>query len=120
MSTMKWIDEIRSAMDGLDAVEMDEGHRKTVFRCLRSELVEAIERRDEQEQTERDGKRWTEEELQVLRDTLTGRVAKKWEEERMNVTEVALKLRRNEKVAKKKAIELGLGAAVDYWVNREA
>ena len=118
-TTTQWIGEIRDAMQAVDGLNMTEAHRQTIFRCLESALVDASARHDKYEETERDGKRWTDDEIKILREVLTGRVAKTWDAERLNVMEASLRLRRNERTTKKKAIELGLGRAVDYWSNRE-
>ena len=117
-ATFKWIEKIRNAMANLDAWEMDEQDRKTVFRCLQSELIESTERWGEQERTKNAGKKWQPEELQQLKTLLNGRIAKSWKEEQMNVTEAALVLRRTEKSIKIKAIEHGLGKAVE-WNHEE-
>ena len=117
MSTAKWVENIRETLDSLDMWDIPEGHRKTVHRCLMSEYIEALDRWDEKEGTERSGKKWTEEEMDALKDVLDGKVASNWAEERVNVAMASAKVHRRDKTVKKKAIEMGLARAVDWWFN---
>lgn len=117
VSTTKWIEQIRAAMDSLDTWDIPEQHRKTVRRCLTAEYVEAEERWDEAESTSRSGKKWTAEEELELDNLLTGVVATSWEEERVILARAGAVLKRPEKTVKKKAIERGFARAVDHWLN---
>ena len=117
--TAKWMAAIRAAMAEVDGLTCDETVRSTISRCLMAELVAATERLDGYVSTENDGAKWEKSDLDDLRAVLTGRVAMSWSEERMNVTEAALRVRRSEKIVRKKAIELGLARAVDYWMNTQ-
>lgn len=117
LSTVKWIDKIRSAMAIIDAVDIDECHRKTIWRCLSSELVEAIDRYDEQCNTRNSGKKWSKEDDKIIYDFLSGKTVTTWGEEAITVQELSLKLGRNAKQTKKRAIELGFSAGVDYYRN---
>ena len=117
-STYEWAQQIRSTTEKIDGIEMDEIDRKTIYRCLSAELVEANARWNDLVATERDGRRWSEEDIDKLKNFLKGKRPKSWEEERNVVFGLAAHLRRSEKPCRKKAIELGLQHAVDYWVNR--
>lgn len=116
----QWIDAILGAIGRVESMDFEnEADRKTIYRCLRAELSEAIERRDAYEYTRNDGKRWTEGDVETLRKFLTGKRPTTWEEERAIVEEASAILSRSLKPVKKKAVEIGLGKAVDYWINRE-
>jgi hypothetical protein len=117
-NTYEWIDRIRTAQKNLECLDMDEADRKTIFRCLCAEYAEAVERRDHIEWTQRDSKRFSQEDIQIIQVFCKDKCPKTWQEEKLLITELAMKLYRSEKTVKKKAIELGFGKALDYWVNR--
>jgi hypothetical protein len=62
LSQTRWIEDIRRALGALDGIEMDEGVRKTIFRCLQAEAYEARDRFEDLMMNANDGKRWTDEE----------------------------------------------------------
>ena len=52
-SSATWLDDIREAMQLLDSWEIPERSRKTIFRCLCAEMVEAAERYEEYQRTKK-------------------------------------------------------------------
>ena len=112
----RWIDELRRAMQALDQLEIeDEGIRKTIWRALRSEYVEATDRFEVLETEKNDGNPWTEEDDQKIRAFFADRpVLKRWQEQRGMLVHLASELRRTEKSAKKRAEGLGFARYFDW------
>lgn len=114
-SQMRWIEDIRRALAGIDAFEMDEGIRKTIVRCLNAEFAEARDRYEDISIRANDGKKWTDEEDQVIRDFLklkAAPVSNEWNiddytRRRFLSVELSFKLQRSEKSVAKRARALG-------------
>lgn len=119
MHTEKWIDQLRAALDYLNSDDIAEEHRKTLKRATETVLLDATEELEKHQSTANDGKPWKDAEIEVLRGVLEkAGMAKSWQEERDNVDTAAARLKRSAKAVKRKAVELGLGANVDYWLAR--
>jgi hypothetical protein len=114
-SQMRWIEDIRRALAGLDAIEMDEGIRKTITRCLNAEFAEARDRFEDLSLRENDGKKWTENDDQIIREFLKEKAVPTsvhWNMDdytarRFLSVELGFKLLRSEKSVAKRARALG-------------
>lgn len=119
MHTEKWIDQLRAALDYLNSDSIADEHRKALKRATETALLDATEELEKHQSTANDGKPWKDAEIEVLRGVLEkAGIAKNWQEERDNVDTAAARLKRSAKAVKRKAVELGLGANVDYWLAR--
>jgi hypothetical protein len=112
----KWIQAIRTAQGALDDIEMDEGVRKTIARCLSAEFAEAVDRFEDLTMRENDGTKWTAEEDEIVRGYLAGKPlpphwrVDNWEhytQRRILAVELAAKVQRSEKGVEKRATALG-------------
>ena len=114
-SQMRWLEDIRRALSGLDAIDMDEGFRKTISRCLNAEFSEARDRLEDLELRMNDGKKWNDEDDQVIRDFLKEKSAPAsahWSMDdylarRLLSVELGFRLRRSEKSIARRARALG-------------
>jgi hypothetical protein len=116
MRATKWLQAIRKAQEELDNIEMDEGIRKTIARCLDAEFSEAVERFDDMTMRENDGKKWTAEEDEIVRAYLAQKPipphwrvdhAEYYTQRRILAVELSSKVQRNEKSVEKRAVALG-------------
>ena len=115
-SQMRWLEDIRRALASLDAIDMDEGFRKTISRCLTAEFAEARDRLEDLELRANDGKKWTEKDDQIIRDFLKEKAAptsSHWNMDdytarRFLSVELGFKLSRSEKSVAKRCRALGI------------
>jgi hypothetical protein len=119
MHTEKWIDQLRATLDYLNSGDIAEEHRKTLMRATEAALLDATEELERHQSTENDGKQWKDAEIEALRGCLMeGGMAKNYQTADDNLATASARLKRSEKAVKRKAIELGLGAHVNYWLAR--
>jgi hypothetical protein len=99
--------------------EIPAEHRAVLIEVLtqsiRQQEAETLRR---QEETASASKEWMEHELTQLRSFLHGKVARGWQPADEYVMHLAAHLHRDPKTVRAKAIELGLGAAVDYRIAK--
>jgi hypothetical protein len=112
------IDGLRAARDWAETAQIPPDHRHVVILSLESERERSLDALANQERTERDGHRWTDEDIQILTSTLGEKIATSWALETYHLEMASERLGRSPKAIKRKAIELNLGPAVDYWLNR--
>ncbi len=111
----KYVERLEKAINWIGGDEIkDEEIRATVRRALSVELNKYRDIIEEEERYGRQKKPWTKEDIEILKDTLTGLVAESWEQAQVNIEMASRRLSRLEKSVKGKAIELGYGKAVDY------
>lgn len=116
--TEKWIGEIQAVLSTLDDLDVTERHRKTLRRACEEALVEAEDRIHSEYEHRASGEKWTKDDLALLETTLTeAELCHSWAEEEMILTRLVQQLGRPKKIIKKKAIELGHGKKVDFWIN---
>jgi hypothetical protein len=113
------IDGLTAAREWAEIADIPAAHRHVIIRALESDREHSLDALADQERMERDGTRWAEADIEILMDTLEGRVANSWAEEKYHLAMAAERLHRSAAKVKRKAIELGLGQAVDYWLVRE-
>jgi hypothetical protein len=119
-ATEKWIAQIRDLMLALDGLEISERHRRTLRRVCASALVEAEDRHQFDDEHRNSGKPFTKEEMVDFVNTLNeASPAMTYGEEQIVLIMLAQRFGRDAKVVKKKAIELGHGNKVDYWLNKD-
>jgi hypothetical protein len=114
-TTARWIDDLRIAMDAIDGLAIDERMRKTIWRALSSEFVEAVDRNELLTTTVNAGKKWTEEDDAIIVSVLSGKPkCTSWTEEKIRIEEVALRVKRPVNPARKRAVELGFADSITY------
>jgi len=114
----KRIEKLRAALEYLIEADIPHEHRETIIDAVRGAHKKEVEWAEEMEATENSGKRWTDEDIAVLRGALPD-IARSHEEGRANIERAALRLRRGENTVKRKAREIGLSDRIDYWYARE-
>ena len=98
---------------------VDERTRRTLRRACSEALVEAEDRLTEEYEHRNSSAKWNAEDIAVMNDVLScAAPCKSWAEESIILTQLGQRLGRPQKMIKKKAIELGHGNKVDYWVNQ--
>lgn len=119
MHTEKWIEQLRAALDYLNSDDISEAHRNPLKRATEAAILESTEEFEKHQNTANDGKRWSDAEIEVLRNVLENAGnPKSYNEEFHNLEVASLRLKRSPKIVKRKAVEIGLGKAVDYWLAK--
>jgi len=117
--TEKWIAELQQVLKKLDSLDVTERDRKTLRRACSEAMVEAEDRLQSEYEHRNSSKKWAESDIQILEASLReAGPCKSWEAEQILLRSLAQRLGRPEKFVKTKAIELGHGAKVDYWINK--
>lgn len=120
-SLKAYIEDIKQLLEWSENAEVEsEAFRKTLKKCLMSELEKNTSDLEERVRYERAGKPFNKTEIQDLKDFLESvKPPQSWREEESILNDIAIKLRRKNKPVKDKAIALGLASKVDYWANRK-
>jgi len=115
-ATGSWVARIRDVLSITDGLDVTEEQRKTIQRCMESELIEAIDRYEEVSLTENDGTPWTKEEIAQLTEYLGKQDdSKDYSTSRLILNEARALVHRSAKSVKKKAYELQLGRKIDSY-----
>ena len=118
-ATEKWIGELNDVLQQVTDLDVTERQRTTIRRALATALVHAEDELVSEYEHRNSGTPWGKEDLQILEAGLKNEPdLMSWKEEQILLDMLAQRLGRPEKAIKKKAIELGWGKKVDYWVNR--
>ena len=119
-ATELWIQDLQAAISLIDAMDVDERQRRTLRRACAEAIVEAEDRLEFDYEHRNSGHKWTKQDLELLENELQeAKPCKSWAEEEITLGMLVQKLGRNKKSVKRKAIELGHGRKVDYWIHRE-
>ncbi len=114
---------IRSLVDllaRLDSLELTERDRTTIRRACSAALVQSEDDLVSQYGTRNAGKPFSKADLEDFKRELEAvPPPTNWGEERAVLEMLSQRLGRSEKSIKKKAIELGYGVRVDYWINQD-
>ena len=89
-------------------------HKATLIEVLTQTLRDDAAAELRGQAAERTQKEWQEHEIVQLRSFLQDRIARSWQQADECVMQLAAQLRRDPRVIRQKAVELGLSAAVDY------
>ena len=108
VESYKWIEKIKETMARLDSYDIERMDQKTIYRCLEIELGEAVDRREAQIAVENTGKRWSDEEVELITHFLEGKRVTTCMEGWDNLEELSKQLRRKEPSVKKKVKTMGL------------
>lgn len=117
----KWIEQVLEVMthlEGMTEFPIGERFRSTLRRACEEAIVSAEDRIEFDYEHRNSGERWSATDIKLLDDTLKKRQpCVSWKDEKILLEELTSKLGRPGKIIKKKAIELGHGRKVDYWIN---
>jgi len=109
------IDRYSAAIDVIAGSDLPEPQRSFAVESLRASQTQLLDLIEEEEQREDEGKKWTESELEFLQSFCTGKVAKTYHEEKSNLVQLQAYIKRSPKRIQRRAAEMGLAGAVDYW-----
>lgn len=116
--TEQWIQELKDAGDYLNSHDIEHAHRRTLARAVDDALADAIRSLERMETTARDGKPWSDEEVQIMVDFLKSKGdCHSFEDERAVLDTLSRRVRRSPLNIKRKASQLDLHRYVDYWFN---
>lgn len=102
---------IREALQYLAASGVPVQHKKIMTAVLEEALANAL-------QTHAGD--WQPADMQIITDALQGRVAISWQHADELLFKLSGQLHRSPDEVKKKAVEAGFGAGVDYWQAKKA
>jgi hypothetical protein len=102
---------IRETLKYLATSDIPVQHKKILTAVLEAALASALQQREGD---------WQPAETQMIADALQGRVAISWQHADELLFRLAGQLQRNADEVKKKAIETGFGAGVDYRLAKRA
>jgi hypothetical protein len=109
--------EVMPLLDGLD---ISEKHRAILIRACAEAIVDAEDRNAFIFSHRNSGKKWDAQDITTLESVLADApICKTYGEERVVLKMLSERLGKADKIVKTKAIELGFGQKVDYWMNRE-
>lgn len=115
-----WLTQLLAARAVIDGLPVDETLRATLHRSVAESTVAAEDRAMEQHSHRNAGEKWSEEDRSLMVATLAEiKSPLSWAEEQIIIQLLSERLGRPPRVVKRKAIEWGFGAKVDYWSNRE-
>lgn len=115
----RWIANLQSVLSKLDDFAFNDRDRITIARACAEALVEAEDNIEFEYEHRNSASKWSEADLKILRETLEEKgPCLSWDEEQIRLLELVKKIGRPKKIVKSKAIEMGLGHKVDYWVNK--
>jgi len=113
MSFQNRSDALRDALQFLVSSSIPAQHKSLLMDLVGQAMrVEELEQRDLAAQATIP--KWQPEEIQLLQDSLAGRVARSWQHADELLMRVATQLKRRPADVRAKATELALGAGVDY------
>lgn len=119
MNSSEQIAALQAALRFVLRAEIPAEHRAVLIevltRSIRQQEAESVRQQEEQASASTE---WLEHEIAQLRSFLHGKVARGWQLADEQVMHVAAHLHRDPKTVRAKAIELGLGAAVDYRIAK--
>lgn len=105
------ITAIRNTLQYLASSSMPVEHKKVLTAVLEEALQHALQTHDDE---------WQAADMQTMSTALQGRVAISWQHADELLFKLSSQLHRNADDVKKKAIEAGFGASVDYWQAKKA
>jgi hypothetical protein len=113
MSSQKRSDALRDALQFLVSSSVPAQHKSLLMDLVGQAMrAEELEQRDLAAQATIP--KWQPEEIQLLRDSLAGRVARSWQHADELLMRLVAQLKRRPADVRAKATELDLGAGVDY------
>jgi hypothetical protein len=119
-SSARDIAALRETLQFVINLEIPAQHKRVLLEALTQALRAAEHAGDRDRAQQEQSEDWRAQETQLVESALRGKVAKSWQHADEALMQIAGQLRRAPDDVRRKATELGCGAAVDYALARSA
>ena len=110
---------LRAALQYVLSSEIPSEHKTVLIEALTRALRAEDSERTAREAADTARSEWSPREARMLEDRLAGKVAKSWQDADEQLLQLAGELQRSVEDVRNKALEMGVGAGIDYRLAKQ-